>query len=124
MADLSLPSNNGPRNACNLAPTPPHTHTHTHTHTHIYIYILIVLFINHGKLLGLCACEYIKYDCFRDDSLFYQLDAQILYFDTFIILLYMFRASLCSSSGGQMYSQPHIKIWESYVHWTVHHCDS
>jgi len=28
---------------------------------------------------------------------FYQLDAQILYFNTFIIFLYMFRALLCSS---------------------------
>ena len=37
------------------------------------------------------------------DSLFYQLDAQILYFNTFIILLYMFRALLCSSSAGQLY---------------------
>ena len=34
---------------------------------------------------------------------FYQLDAQILYFNTYIILLYMFRALLCSSSGGQLY---------------------
>jgi len=33
----------------------------------------------------------------------YQLDAQILYFNTFIIFLYMFRALLCSSSGGQLY---------------------
>ena len=31
---------------------------------------------------------------------FYQLDAQILYFHTFITFLYMFRALLCSSSGG------------------------
>jgi hypothetical protein len=36
-----------------------------------------------------------------DDSLsFYRLDAQILYFNTFIFL-YMFRALMCSSSGGQ-----------------------
>jgi len=35
---------------------------------------------------------------------FYQLDAQILYFNTFIIFLYMFRAPLCSSSGGQLFS--------------------
>ena len=34
---------------------------------------------------------------------FYQLDAQILYFNTFITFLYMFRALLCSSSGGQLY---------------------
>ena len=33
---------------------------------------------------------------------FYQLDAQILYFNTFITFLYMFRALLCSSSGGQI----------------------
>ena len=31
---------------------------------------------------------------------FYQLDAPILYFNTFIILLYMFRSLLYSSSGG------------------------
>jgi len=30
---------------------------------------------------------------------FYQLDAQILYINTFITFLYMFRALLCSSSG-------------------------
>jgi len=34
---------------------------------------------------------------------FYQLDAQILYFTTFITFLYMFQALLCSSSGGQLY---------------------
>jgi len=34
---------------------------------------------------------------------FYQLDAQILYFNTFITFLYMLRALLCSSSGGQLY---------------------
>jgi len=37
-----------------------------------------------------------------NDSLIYQLAAQILYFNTFIVLLYMFRALLCSSSGGQL----------------------
>ena len=36
-------------------------------------------------------------------SLLYQLDTQILYFNTFIMLLYMFRALLCSSSWGQLY---------------------
>jgi len=34
---------------------------------------------------------------------FHQLDAQILYFNTFIAFLYTFRALLCSSSGGQLY---------------------
>ena len=38
-----------------------------------------------------------------NDSLFYEFDAQILYFTTFIVLLYMFRALLCSSSGEQLY---------------------
>ena len=38
-----------------------------------------------------------------DSLFFYQLDAQIIYFDTFITFLYMFRALLCSSSGGQLY---------------------
>jgi len=40
---------------------------------------------------------------YYNDSPFYQLDAQILYFSTFIILQYMFRALLCSSSGGQLF---------------------
>ena len=37
-----------------------------------------------------------------NNSVFYQLDAQILYFNTLITSLYMFRALLCSSSGGQI----------------------
>ena len=39
---------------------------------------------------------------------YYQLDAQILYFNTFIILLYMFRALLCSFSGGQIVLVQHL----------------
>jgi len=31
-----------------------------------------------------------------------QLNAQILFYNKFIIYLYMFRALLCSSSGGQI----------------------
>jgi len=42
------------------------------------------------------------------DSLFYQLDAQIIYFNTFIAFLYMFRALLCSSSGGQIVLVQHL----------------
>jgi len=38
-----------------------------------------------------------------DDSRFYQLYVQILYFNTFITFLYMFRALLCLSSGVQLY---------------------
>jgi len=34
---------------------------------------------------------------------FYQLDAQILCFNTFMTFLYMFRVLLRSSSGGQLY---------------------
>ena len=39
---------------------------------------------------------------------FYQPHAQILYFNTFITFLYMFRALLCSSSGGQVVSVQHL----------------
>jgi len=39
---------------------------------------------------------------------FYQLDAQILYFNTFTIVLYMFRAPLYSSSGGQIVLIQHL----------------
>ena len=39
---------------------------------------------------------------------FYQRDAQILYFNTFSIFLYMFRALLCSSSGGQILVVRHL----------------
>jgi len=39
---------------------------------------------------------------------FYQLDAQILYFNTFFIFLYMFRALLCSSSGRQIVLVQHL----------------
>ena len=38
----------------------------------------------------------------------YQLDAQILYFSTFITFLYMFRALLCSSLGGQIVLVQHL----------------
>jgi len=39
---------------------------------------------------------------------YYQLVEQILYFNTFIILPYMFRALLCSSSGGQIVLVQHL----------------
>ena len=35
-------------------------------------------------------------------DLFYKLDAHVLYFNTFITFLYMFRALLCSSSRRQI----------------------
>jgi len=44
----------------------------------------------------------------QDSLVFYQLDAQILYFNTFITFLYMFRALLCSSSGGQIVLVQHL----------------
>jgi len=43
-----------------------------------------------------------------NDSPFYQLGAKILYFNTFIIILYTFRAQLCSSSGGQIVLVQHL----------------
>jgi len=41
---------------------------------------------------------------------FYQLDTQILYCNTFITFLYMFRALLCSSSGGQIVLVQHLEL--------------
>ena len=38
----------------------------------------------------------------HNNNLIYQLDAKILYFNTLITSLYMFRALLCSSSGGKI----------------------
>ena len=46
---------------------------------------------------------------------FYQLDAQFLYFNTFIILLYMFRALLCSSLGGQFYYYSRVTIPDAVI---------
>ena len=54
-------------------------------------------------LLGIGAWESTgQKNCFYVMTVFffYQLDAQILYFNTFITFLYMVRALLCSSSGG------------------------
>jgi len=42
------------------------------------------------------------------DSLFCQLYAQILCFNTFVTFLYMFRALICSSSGGQILLLQHL----------------
>ena len=39
---------------------------------------------------------------------FFNLDAQIHYFNTFITFLYMFRALLCSPSGGQIVLVQHM----------------
>jgi len=39
---------------------------------------------------------------------FHQLDAQILYFNAFIILLYMFRALICFSSEGKTLLVQHL----------------
>ena len=49
-------------------------------------------------------------------SLFYQLDAHVLYFHTFITFLYMFRVLLCSSSGGQLYQY---SIWYRHSLWVT-----
>ena len=51
---------------------------------------------------------------------YYQLDAQILYFNTFVIFLYMFRALLRSSSGEQIvlvqYLVPSLTLGNRSVH--------
>ena len=61
--------------------------------------------------MGACTnkdlCK-LRPDIPQNDSLFYKLGVQILYFSTFIIFLYLFRALLWSSSGGQMY---YYSIW-------------
>jgi len=51
---------------------------------------------------------------------FYQLDAQILYFNTFTMFLYMFRALLCSSSGGQIVLVQHLVLLLSLSDCSVH----
>jgi len=51
---------------------------------------------------------------------FYQLDEQILYFNTFITLLYMFRALLYSSSGGQIVLVQHLVLSLSLGDCSVH----
>jgi len=51
---------------------------------------------------------------------FYQLDAQILYITTFITSLHMFRAQLCSSSGGQIVLVQHLVSSLSLGDFSVH----
>ena len=46
---------------------------------------------------------YCKRNIAKMSEFFYQLGAQIIYFNIFITFLYMFRALLCSSSGAQLY---------------------
>jgi len=53
-------------------------------------------------------------------SIFYQLYAQILYFNTFITFIYMFRALLCSSSGGQIALVQHLLSSPSLGDYSVH----
>jgi len=54
---------------------------------------------------------------------YYQLDAQILYFNAFIVLLYTFRALLCSSSGRQtvfvQHLVPSLSLGDRSVHTQV-----
>jgi len=51
---------------------------------------------------------------------FQQLDAQIRYFNTFITFFYMFRAPLCSSSGGQIVLTQHLVTSLSLGDCSVH----
>jgi len=58
------------------------------------------------KFNGLVICKFLRFVHLHPNIMivfFYQLDAQILYFNTFITFLYMFQALLRSSSGGQLY---------------------
>jgi len=50
----------------------------------------------------------------------YQLDAKILYFNTCIIFLYMFRLILCSSSEGQIVLVQHLVSSHSVGDCSVH----
>jgi len=62
-----------------------------------------------------------SYTSLLSDSLFYyQLDAQIPYFNTFITLPYMFRALLCTSSGGQIVLVQHLVSSLSVDYCSVH----
>jgi len=56
----------------------------------------------------------------RQNSLFYQLDANILYFNTLITFLYMFQALLYSSSGGQIVLVQHLVSLLSLGDCSVH----
>jgi hypothetical protein len=56
----------------------------------------------------------------KNDIIFYQLDAQIFYFNTFITFLYMFRALLCSFSGRQIVLVQHLVSSLSLVDCSVH----
>jgi len=60
------------------------------THTNVFFYIFLTVHLSTMIIF------------------FYQLDAQILYFNTFITFLYMFQALLCSSSGGQVVLVQHL----------------
>jgi len=55
------------------------------------------------KMRGLCITWMNVQDELQNDSFFYQPDAKILYFNTFITFFYMLRALLFSSLGGQLY---------------------
>ena len=71
------------------------THTHTHTHTHIYIYIYKVL------CYWLTCLIYFWYSGTTLSK--WPTWCTITLYKTFIIIiLYMFRATLRSSSGGRI----------------------
>ena len=66
--------------------------------------------------------RFVDRSSFYNDRFFYQLDAQILYFNTFITFLYMVRALMCSSSGGQIVLVQHLvchSLWVT-VQYTGH----
>ena len=55
-----------------------------------------------------------------NNSLFYQFDAQFLYFNTLFTSLCVFRALLCSSSGGQIVLVQHLVSLLSLGDCSVH----
>ena len=64
--------------------------------------IFLVLRRTERDMMGNCYILLTVYPNIMSLFFFYQPDAHILYFNTFIMFLYMFRALLCSSSGGQL----------------------
>ena len=79
--------------------------------TNIYIYIYIYIYI-HNILLTVHPNIKVLF--------FTNLMHKILYFNTFITFLYMFRALLCSSSGGQIVLVQPLVSSPSLGNFTVH----
>ena len=79
---------------------------YTVCHTIIITKLIIIFFLLPTKTLSAIYFTGM-YAFYQIDKYYwyhiYQLDAGILYFNTLLIFLHMFRAILCSSSGRQLY---------------------